>query len=580
MQTKTIESKYSNSFYTNKVNVGKFSIVKEKAECIREFKNELSGRIFSNLMLYKDMPKNDMIKHFNCYYEGLVGQDIQNAITDVYTSYSNKFEQIRGKTTVNIMEIKPEFYKKNGKKLNNGSFTFKKGDFKEFKIKKHTTRLTKVISYLSKYGSETTLEYVSQLIISLESQINKEVEEDKKLMDQFAFYKDVIFYCNKFSFERLLSVALFRRNNVIDHYNKKPIEFNSLSFRTTSRLQQDIIGYNKNYNSVIKAFVTIGGFAKEEQKKDSTRTETFKISFPAKYSKKHHGKFADYLKEDNSYIMCIERDRLRVILAKDGTREIPIGGEEYIGVDTNIKHNMFAMKDGDTIDYDRDILDGYVNFLQHLDRIQAKKAKMGLSKKEISMLSTKHQKQKDAWHEKFLCDIKMKCRMLVNKSVQEGKNHIVMEDLKLITKSFTESEEYNSMKYSRLWRLLRLSSLKTIVRSIAYKQGICVSFIHPHYTSQRCTCGYISRDNRKTQEEFICQACNQKENADSHSAYNIELRLSEDVLRDKLLKKNDMGEYEPKLLSKDIIKAILISHSYELPKAIMKRDVSVCPNFS
>ncbi len=135
MEIKTIDSVYSYSFYTDEVNAGKMSIVKEKALRIRDFKNELSGKIFGNLMLYKDMTEVSMVKHFNCYVEGLVGQDVQNAIVDVHTSYSNKFDQIKKKTTFYITQVKPVFYKKNGKELGNGLFTFRKGDLKEIKIK-------------------------------------------------------------------------------------------------------------------------------------------------------------------------------------------------------------------------------------------------------------------------------------------------------------------------------------------------------------------------------------------------------------------------------------------------------------
>ncbi|MFH1218270.1 MAG: zinc ribbon domain-containing protein [Candidatus Peregrinibacteria bacterium] len=529
------------------------------------------------------MSKVDMVNHFNCYADGLIGQDIQNAIVDVHTSYSNKFEQIKKKSVFRVTDIKPKFYKKNGKSRKSGQPLFRKGDFKEWDIKAKSTRLAKVLSFLAKYGNWVTDDSAVTIIGSLEEVLRGVLEEKdrKQAEDKLAFYKDLLFYCDKFSFWRLFSIALLKRKNAFKKYNQQPIEFKSLSFRTTSRIKEDIVGYNKNYNSEIKAFATIGGFAKDEQANKSGRTETFKIAFPIKYSKKHHGKMSDYLGDDVSYIMCIEGKRLRIILAKEGIRQVPIGGEECMGVDTNIKHNMFALKDGETIDYDRDILDGYVNFLRHLDEVQARKAKAGLPKKEISTLSSKNLKQKNAWEEKFLCDIKKKCRMLVDLAIRKGKNHIGMEDLKLICRSFTESDEYKDVKYSRLWRMLRLSSLKTIVRSIAYKQGVCVSFVHPHFTSQECDCGHISRNNRKTQEEFICEKCGTEENADSHSAGTIEKRLSEDVLRDRLLIKNKIGEYEPRRLSKDVIKSILLSHSTNRVKSVMKRssDVITCPNF-
>jgi putative transposase len=43
-----------------------------------------------------------------------------------------------------------------------------------------------------------------------------------------------------------------------------------------------------------------------------------------------------------------------------------------------------------------------------------------------------------------------------------------------------------------------------------------------HYTSQTCSaCGFVSKANRVNQEQFLCLACNHKENADINAAKNI-----------------------------------------------------------
>ncbi len=46
--------------------------------------------------------------------------------------------------------------------------------------------------------------------------------------------------------------------------------------------------------------------------------------------------------------------------------------------------------------------------------------------------------------------------------------------------------------------------------------------VNPKYTSQKCSeCGYISKENRITQEKFICQECNYQVNADYNASINI-----------------------------------------------------------
>lgn len=56
----------------------------------------------------------------------------------------------------------------------------------------------------------------------------------------------------------------------------------------------------------------------------------------------------------------------------------------------------------------------------------------------------------------------------------------------------------------------------------AEREGIKVLFVNPSYTSQQCSrCGNIDKENRKTQEQFICTKCGFKLNADHNAAINI-----------------------------------------------------------
>jgi len=67
-----------------------------------------------------------------------------------------------------------------------------------------------------------------------------------------------------------------------------------------------------------------------------------------------------------------------------------------------------------------------------------------------------------------------------------------------------------------------------IASFIQYKAqvlGVPVYFVDPRNTSKQCSkCGFIDKDNRKTQSEFFCLQCGHKDNADVNAAKNIAQR--------------------------------------------------------
>ncbi|MBE6703983.1 MAG: transposase [Ruminococcaceae bacterium] len=67
--------------------------------------------------------------------------------------------------------------------------------------------------------------------------------------------------------------------------------------------------------------------------------------------------------------------------------------------------------------------------------------------------------------------------------------------------------------------------LRTKMEYKAAEYGIKVIAVEPKYTSQRCSkCGYISSENRKTQESFECIKCGYKCNADFNASQNLSVR--------------------------------------------------------
>ena len=117
-------------------------------------------------------------------------------------------------------------------------------------------------------------------------------------------------------------------------------------------------------------------------------------------------------------------------------------------------------------------------------------------------------------------------------STQLAKNHslIVMEDLSVanMTKSAKgtlEKPGKNVKAKSGLNRSILNQGWHIFQKLIEYKvlwNGGKVVYVNPKYTSQKCSrCGYISRENRKSQAVFKCVECKNELSADLNASKNI-----------------------------------------------------------
>ena len=87
-----------------------------------------------------------------------------------------------------------------------------------------------------------------------------------------------------------------------------------------------------------------------------------------------------------------------------------------------------------------------------------------------------------------------------------------------------------SKKMNRLLTRTYRQVIKNKFVRLEEKYGITTIEINAAYTSQECSnCGFVSKNNRKTQSEFVCQCCNYKINADVNAARNIVKRRSFDI---------------------------------------------------
>jgi putative transposase len=113
-----------------------------------------------------------------------------------------------------------------------------------------------------------------------------------------------------------------------------------------------------------------------------------------------------------------------------------------------------------------------------------------------------------------------------------SKNHavVIKEDLRLVNmmasaKGTIENPGTNVAAKSGLNRRMQDQGWGELDRQIDYKEnwlGGLLLRVDPRNTSRTCNeCGHVSKDNRLTQESFVCVRCGHAANADTNAAKNI-----------------------------------------------------------
>jgi len=116
-------------------------------------------------------------------------------------------------------------------------------------------------------------------------------------------------------------------------------------------------------------------------------------------------------------------------------------------------------------------------------------------------------------------------------SLQYSENQtVVVEDLKIKnmtskTKGTVEKPSKNASAKRGLNRVITQQSWGLFFEFLEYKlreRGGQLIKVDPKYTSQTCNeCGHISKENRKSQDKFVCTACGHSANADINASKNI-----------------------------------------------------------
>ena len=159
-------------------------------EEIRSVRNDISEIFFSDMLGFQDMSKFDAFNFFNpTFNTRLSSHYLKKAIEDVWKAYQLRFDAIRKKIEfTKVEELVPSFYKINTK-------GHKKGDLKSIEVHTKKTELTKVLTWLARYGKGETVYW-------LESVIPTAVESKQK------FYRAILDKIRKLGVDRLMRLAL------------------------------------------------------------------------------------------------------------------------------------------------------------------------------------------------------------------------------------------------------------------------------------------------------------------------------------------------------------------------------------
>lgn len=119
-------------------------------------------------------------------------------------------------------------------------------------------------------------------------------------------------------------------------------------------------------------------------------------------------------------------------------------------------------------------------------------------------------------------------RYIVEEAIKHKCGTIQMEDLSGISEDNT---------FLKTWTYY---DLQQKIKYKAEEKGIKIVMIDPAHTSGRCSyCGHIHRSASKeqwrpTQDQFICQSCGTKMNADHNAAKNIAISGIEEIIKEQL----------------------------------------------
>lgn len=553
----------------------KFDGIITYAEKILKVKNDISVYIFDNIESFLSDMSRQFInqKTFITKLRSLFPNILPNHVDgetykEIHTNYSNTMSLVNKKLVVREKVVRDVLYYKkktiitivdeNGNKIKEEK---NKGDVREIRYKYIETPKTRTITYLARYGSDTTLEYIDKVL--------KDKETSKS---KLKVYEELISVINEYGFDELYKQALEHRKEVFEKYLKAPI-YESINFKFDSRVLKTFI-YNDNKKSKVKAYAVLSipyvdkdGVLKKE------------MYIPLKLNKRYHGKLEYYYKQTKNnhlYITIVIKDDNRIAIHTTKKRidnyRIPTENDKYAGVDVNTNGDLIVMSNNIHITHNDDkIISKISKLTEKLHKGQKREKKLSKKQKRDYNPNNALNKQ-DRRTLKKLSDVMkdhntQRVRNALIESIECGVNHIVLENLDgKFGKSYAVDKK-NKQNFNNKTAALQLSSIKDIFKHLCIKYLLSFSIIQKEYTSQRCPkCGCIYKSNRKTQSQFECVECGYTANADENATDNMIHRVTSKKLCEALLKLSDIG-YIPNDKNKheDILDILISDSCNELP---------------
>ena len=185
-----------------------------------------------------------------------------------------------------------------------------------------------------------------------------------------------------------------------------------------------------------------------------------------------------------------------------------------LGVDLGIKYPAYMCLNDDT--YKREHIGSIDDFLRIREQMQDRRRKLQHDLKFIKGGKGRNKKMQalDRLRDK-------------EKNFATTYNH-------MISKNVVEFAKKNQCEYINMEKLTKDGFNNAILRNWSYyqlqqyieykaeREGIKVRYIDPAYTSQTCArCGHVDKENRQTQEKFICTKCGFELNSDHNASINI-----------------------------------------------------------
>jgi putative transposase len=135
-------------------------------------------------------------------------------------------------------------------------------------------------------------------------------------------------------------------------------------------------------------------------------------------------------------------------------------------------------------------------------------------------------------------------KQIVAKAKGTGRG-IAVEELTGIRARVSARRKQRAVLHS--WSFFQLRSF------LAYKArlaGVLLVAVDPRNTSRECAeCGHTSKDNRKTQAQFVCGACGHRSHADINAARNIQCRAIRKLAERRGLCRSTHNSVASRLLS-------------------------------